>query len=99
MRGVGYEIGKELAQRMGVPYEPVTYQTPKLLVDDVNSGNWDVAFVARDSNREKIMNFTGIYLSLEHGYLVPAGSPIEKMSDVDRPGIRVGVQEGQSFLL
>jgi len=98
MRGVGYEIGKELAQRMGVPYEPVTYQTPKLLVDDVNSGNWDVAFVARDSNREKIMNFTGIYLSLEHGYLVPAGSPIEKMSDVDRPGIRVGVPAGGSVI-
>jgi len=45
-----------LARRMGVPYEPVIYQTPKLLVDDVNSGNWDVAFVARDVNREKIMN-------------------------------------------
>src|SRR6185369_2905296 len=44
LKGVGYEVGKELARRMGVPYEPVIYQTTKLLVDDVNSGNWDVAF-------------------------------------------------------
>jgi hypothetical protein len=56
---LGYDLGKELARRMGVPYEPVIYQTPKLLVEDVNSGKWDVAFVAQDSEREQIMNFTG----------------------------------------
>ncbi|MDG2420620.1 MAG: transporter substrate-binding domain-containing protein, partial [Gammaproteobacteria bacterium] len=89
MSGVGYEIGEELARRLGVPYEPVIYQTPKLLVDDVNSGNWDVAFIARSSSREEIMNFTEIYLSLGQGFLVLADSPIETMSDVDRPGIRV----------
>src|SRR6266508_4091159 len=32
MKGVGYELGKELARRMGVHYKPVIYQTPKLLV-------------------------------------------------------------------
>jgi polar amino acid transport system substrate-binding protein len=98
MSGVGYEIGEELARRLGVPYEPVIYQTPKLLVDDVNSGNWDVAFIARSSSREEIMNFTEIYLSLEQGFLVLADSPIETMSDVDRPGIRVGVPEGGSVI-
>jgi len=98
MSGMGYEIGEELARRLGVPYEPVIYQTPKLLVDDVNSGNWDVAFIARSSSREEIMNFTEIYLSLEQGFLVLADSPIETMSDVDRPGIRVGVPEGGSVI-
>lgn len=98
MKGVGYELGKELARRMGVPYEPVIYQTPKLLVEDVNAGKWDVAFVAQDSDREKIMNFTMVYLRLEHGYLVPSGSPIKTMSDVDRPGIRVGVPAGGSVI-
>src|SRR5262245_61480501 len=38
MKGMGYELGKELARRMGVPYEPVIYQTPKLLAEDINSG-------------------------------------------------------------
>ena len=98
MSGVGYEIGEELARRLRVTYEPVIYQTPKLLVDDVNSGNWDVAFIARSSSREEIMNFTEIYLSLEQGFLVLADSPIETMSDVDRPGIRVGVPAGGSVI-
>lgn len=98
MKGVGYELGKELARRLGAAYAPVIYKTPKLLVDDVNAGKWDVAFVAQDSDREKIMNFTGVYLSLEHGYLVPDGSSIKTMEDVDRPGIRVGVPAGGSVI-
>ena len=98
MSGVGYEIGQELARHLGVPYDPVIYQTPRLLVDDIDSGNWDVAFIARSSSREEIMNFTEIYLSLEQGFLVPADSPIETINDVDRPGIRVGVPAGGSVI-
>src|SRR5262245_51934071 len=59
MKGVGYQLGKELARRMGVPYEPVIYQTPKLLVEDTNSGKWDISFIAQDPDREKILDFTG----------------------------------------
>jgi polar amino acid transport system substrate-binding protein len=97
-KGVGYELGQELARRMGVPYEPLIYPTPKLLVEDVNSGKWDISFVARDPDREKILNFTGVYLSLEHGYLVPGGSSIRTIDEVDRAGIRVGVPAGGSVI-
>jgi len=84
MNGVGYELGKELARRMGIPYEPVIYQTPKLLIEDVKSAKWDISFIAQDPDREKILDFTSVYLSLEHGYLVPSGSPIQMMSDLDK---------------
>jgi polar amino acid transport system substrate-binding protein len=98
MKGVGYELGKELARRMGVPYEPVIYQTPKLLVEDVNSGKWDISFIAQDPDREKILDFSGVYLRLEHGFLVPSGSPIQTISELDRSGIRVGVPAGGSVI-
>ena len=98
MKGVGYEIGKELARRLGIPYEPVIYKTPKLLVDDIESDNWDVAFIARSSSREKIMKFSETYLSLEQGFLVPTDSSIKTMEEVDRPGIRVGVPAGGSVI-
>ena len=98
MKGVGYEIGKELARRLGIPYEPVIYKTPKLLVDDIESGNWDIAFIARSSSREEIMKFSETYLSLEQGFLVPTDSSIKTMEEVDRPGIRVGVPAGGSVI-
>jgi polar amino acid transport system substrate-binding protein len=74
-----------------VPYEPLIYQTPKLLIEDVNSDKWDISFIAQDPDREKILDFSGLYLRLEHGFLVPSDSTIQTISEMDRPGIRVGV--------
>ena len=97
-KGVGYELGRELARRMDVPYEPLIYRTPKLIVEDTVLGKWDVAFIAQNPDRERIINFPAVYLSVEHGYLVPSGSPIQTMRDVDRPGIRVGVPAGGTVI-
>jgi polar amino acid transport system substrate-binding protein len=98
LKGVGYELGKALAGRMMVSYEPVIYPTTKLLLEDVDAGKWDVSFVAQDADREKILDFTGVYLSLEHGFLVPSGSVIHTIGEVDRTGIRVGVPAGGSVI-
>jgi polar amino acid transport system substrate-binding protein len=46
--------------------------------------------------RAKDADFTVPILGIELGYLVPAGSPVSTLADVDRPGIRVGVTEGGS---
>src|SRR5262245_26426626 len=67
MKGVGFDLGRELARRMGIPYEPVINPTPRELVEDIKSGGWEVAFVAQDPDRERIMDFTAVYLSIEHG--------------------------------
>ena len=45
MKGVGFDLGKEFARRLGVPYEPVLYPTIRPLLDGVKSGQWDVAFL------------------------------------------------------
>ena len=70
LRGVGYELGRNIARRLGVPYEPMIYPTPGLVVEDAASGKWDIAFIAQNPDREKIMNYSTAYLKVEHGYLV-----------------------------
>jgi len=45
MKGVGFDLGKELARRMGVPFEPVLYPSSGALLDGAKSGAWDVAFM------------------------------------------------------
>ena len=72
-RGVGFGLGQALARRMGVPYEPVTYPTPRGVVDAIKSGGWDVVFIAQDPDRETIMDFIAVYMSIEHGFLVSSG--------------------------
>ena len=93
MKGVAYDLGKELAGRIGVPFEPVLYPSVGALLDGGKSGAWDVAFVGFSPTRAKEWDFTALHLQMEFGYLVPGGSSISTMADVDRPGIRVAVQE------
>jgi polar amino acid transport system substrate-binding protein len=93
MTGVAFDLGKELARRMGVPFEPVLYPSVGALLDAGKSGAWDVAFVGFSPARAKEWDFTAQHLEVEFGYLIPGGSSISTMADVDRPGIRVAVQE------
>lgn len=96
-KGVGHDLGKELARRMGVKFEPVIYPNPGALLKGGTAGEWDAAFVAATPEREKSFLLTPPFLFVEHGYLVPAGSLFAKMEDVDQPGSRVGAPEGGSI--
>jgi polar amino acid transport system substrate-binding protein len=93
MKGVGFDLGKELARRLGVPFEPVLYPSVGALLDGGKSGAWDVAFVGFSPARAKEWDFTALHMQVEFGYLIPSGSSISTMADVDRSGIRVAVQE------
>ena len=93
MKGVGFDLGNELARRLGVPFEPIMYPSVGALLDGGKSGAWDVAFVGFSPARAKEWDFTALHMEIEFGYLVPGGSSISTIADVDRPGIRVAVQE------
>ena len=94
-KGVGYELGKELARRLGVPFEPVVFSKNAEVLEALKSGQVDAAFTNASAARAKDMDFTTPYLEIELGFLVPPGSALSTstLADVDRPGIRVGVTE------
>ena len=93
MKGVGFDLGRDLARRVGVPFEPVMYPSVGALLDGGRAGAWDVAFVGFSPARAKEWDFTPLHLEMEFGYLVPSGSSISTMAAIDQPGIRVAVQE------
>ena len=95
-KGVGFDLGKELARRIGVPFEPVVYPSPGAIMAGLKSGEWDLTFFGPTPERESVLNFTAPFLVIEHGYLVPAGSPISTIDAVDRPGTRIGAPQGGS---
>jgi polar amino acid transport system substrate-binding protein len=93
MMGVGLDLGEELARRLGVPSELVFYPSVGDLLDGGKAGAWDVAFVGFSPARAEDWDFTALHLEVEFGYLVPAGSAISTMAEVDQPGVRIAVQE------
>ena len=88
-RGVTVDLGTELAKRLGVPVELISYANSGELTEAAAAGGWDVAFMPVDAEREKIVDFGPAYYIFESTYLVPAGSTIRSLSDVDRTGVRV----------
>lgn len=93
MQGVAVDLGRALARQLGVPFEPVRYEAVGKMVDGAKAGDWDVAFLGFEPARTPHMDFTAAYLEIGNSYLVPAGSPIRIIGDVDRPGHRIGVSQ------
>jgi polar amino acid transport system substrate-binding protein len=90
-KGIAIDLGKELARRLGVPFEPVTYPTPSALAGSIASGQWDIIFTGIIPGRAKELNISAPYVQIEIGYLVAKGGSISDISDVDKPGARIGV--------
>ena len=95
--GVSVELARELAKRLRVPVEFVTYDAAGRVTADATKGVWDVAFVARDPERARDIEFTTAYVIIEGGYMVANSSPIQRIEDVDRPGVRVAVGRGSAY--
>lgn len=96
-KGLSVDLGKELARRLGVPFEQVEYRRVADVVEGMKSGQVDFIIGIATPERTKDADFTQTLLSVELGYLVPSGSSIRALADVDLPGIRVGVTQGSTF--
>ena len=98
-RGVAPDLARELARRLGVPIAFSKYETAGALGDGVRSDAWDVAFLGAEPQRATEIAFTAAYLEIPATYLVPAGSPIRTIADVDREGVRIAVSEKSAYEL
>lgn len=89
--GVAVELVRELARRLGVVLEILPYQSAGSLADSVKTGEWDVAVLADEPARAKEIAFAGATTEIEATYLVPAGSPLRSIDEVDSPGVRIAL--------
>ena len=86
-------FGEALAQRLGVPFEPVGYADPAALVKSFGSNEWEIAFLAFDPARAKDVDFSPPYMEVDNTYLVTANSKVASAETADRPGVTIAVPE------
>ena len=96
-RGVAPDVARELGRRVGRSVEFVNFDTAGALADSVRTGAWDVAFLGAEPQRANEIAFHAAYLEIPATYLVPAGSPIRSVADVDREGVRIAVAEKSAY--
>jgi polar amino acid transport system substrate-binding protein len=95
-KGVGFDLGRELAQRAGVPFEPVVFTKNAEVLAAAKAGSVDMVFTNATPARRNDLDFSPTVLQVEQGYLVPAGSSTRALDQLDRAGARVGVSEGST---
>ena len=87
--GVPVDLGKAMADQLGVPVEYVAYQNSGLITDSVSTGAWDITFLPKDPERETKMSFGPIYEVTDATYIVKPGSTITNFQTLDQPGVKV----------
>jgi polar amino acid transport system substrate-binding protein len=93
LKGVGVDLGRDLARRLGVPLDPIGYPNASALVSGAKTGEWDVALMGISAERAAIMDFSAPVIEVEQGYLVRPAVPIATAADVDATGVRIAVLE------
>lgn len=94
--GVAFDLGRELARQLDVPFEPVEFHRVAEIVDALKTGAVDFTFTNASEARARIVDFTDPLINLELGYLVPVGSALQSLTEIDQPGRRIGVTKGSS---
>ena len=95
--GVAPDMAREIASRLGVPVAYVPYARPGELADAAGSGVWDIGLIGAEPQRAEKISFTPAYVEIEATYLVPAGSPLKTVAEVDRAGVRIAVTARSAY--
>jgi polar amino acid transport system substrate-binding protein len=95
--GVAPDMAREIASRLGVPVRYVPYARPGELADAAGTGVWDIGLIGAEPQRAEKIAFTPAYVEIEATYLVPAGSPLTTIAEVDRAGVRIAVTARSAY--
>ena len=96
-QGVAPDMARAIADRLGVPIKYVPFPRPGELADAVGTNAWDIGLIGAEPQRAEKIAFSPAYVEIEATYLVPAGSPLNRIADVDRAGIRIAVSARSAY--
>ena len=89
IRGVTVDLLNHFAQALKLPLDMQVFENSGQVTDAVASGACDVGFMPRDPAREAKIDFGPAYYFISSTYLVPAGSKIQSIDEVNRQGVRI----------
>lgn len=95
--GVSPDMARALADRLGVGLELLRFKSPGELADAAATGAWDIGNIGAEPARAETIAFSAAYCEIEATYLVPAGSPITSVEEVDQPGIRIATAARSAY--
>ena len=96
IRGIGYELGREFSKVLKVNYKSIIFSKNADVLSAAKDQRVDLVFTNATPERSKFLQFSRTVVRIERGYLVSAQSRIQSASEIDQPGVRVGVSIGST---
>src|SRR3990167_5152588 len=95
--GVAPDMARAIAAELVVPVKYVPFKTPGELGDQVGNNVWDIGLIGAEPQRAEKIAFSAAYVEIEATYMVPAGSAIKSIAEVDRKGVRIAVSARSAY--
>src|SRR5215470_8870764 len=92
--GVAEPVARFIAARLGVSFEPVMYPNPVAYVQSFGRGEWDIAIGPRVLAATDKADSGADVWRIDLIYVAAPGRAFADASQVDRPGVKVGVIQG-----
>lgn len=96
-QGVSVTLAGALARELGVALELVTYDAAGKVFAALETGDWNIAFMAIEPVRAAQIAFSAPYAIIEGTYLVAQASPWQQVAELDRPEVRIAVGQGAAY--
>ncbi len=98
IRGPIADIAAELGRRAGRPVHITPVQTAADVLAAVRTDEADIGFVAPNPARMVVL-YSQTYMLVQQSFVVPDGSPLVSVGQIDRPGQVVGANTDDSISL
>lgn len=96
-KGVTVDLARELGRRLGVPVDFTIFDGAGKAFEALKGGAIDIVFLAIEPVRAAEVAFTAPYVLIEGVYMVPKDSSLKAVADIDRAGVRIGVNKGSAY--
>ena len=96
VKGPATDLTRELAHRLGVPFKVTPANGVQGVLQAVKNGEADIGFLAFDPGRAAEVDYSQTYSLAQNTFMVLDASPLKSVAEIDRPGMRIGVTEGDT---
>jgi len=92
--GVAVDLGKFIADKLGVAFEPVVYANQEAYAQSFDKSEWDIVIGVRSLLAEEKSDLSPDFMVADAMYIAAPGREFADATQIDRPGVKVGVSKG-----
>ena len=89
--GLSADIGRFIANRLGVPFEALVYASSAPFVESFSKREWEIVLTGRNPLAATKVDFLSDVFLIDYVYVASRGQEFSGAADVDRPGVRIAV--------